>query len=355
MPGESKEQAVHNIVFLFDPKPRSVSLVKRGANKTPFRVVKHCKEDSMKVLQSIVALSATDAEAIKSVFAPEVHAALQLSAPKQSGKFTLYEQGPREKFKADTLEIVALKEDNSLLGIQGELIEDDPGLIVRAANMFKAQKTQKYIGGAGEAPVDAEVLKSALGNEMWSEISALRDSISGILEQREGGGADKVEMVRKIMNNFLAALELSVSTLKCDRFDFSSFREKEKQLAAASVEKKANPDVPKDASGEVPKAAAANSAAKDENAPSEVAKADVEEMLKAAVELANGTAEKSVSAVKKTLDEFSESLKSIQEEIAKMQKTPASVVRSHDDSGEPVLKRQKDGNVFAGVFGNIRR
>jgi hypothetical protein len=342
-------QVIKDIVFMYEPKARFVSLVGRSANKTPFKVVKNEKEIPMKVLQSIVAQAGTDVEAIKAAFDPEVRDALKLTEAEQFGKFVTYIQGPREAFKADSLEVVALKEDNSLLGIQGELVEPDENFIVRAAKLFKSQKQEKYVATEDGAPIDAEVLKSQLSSEMWGEVSALRDALYGILEQRVGTGQEKLELCKTVCKNFLDALELGVTTLKCDSFDFTSFRKAKDDVekGAAAPEKIAEPEKPAEKAADAPSDNAEPNAA----APETSATPDINAVVAKATDEA---AKAMKSIVDEAVKPLAETVKSIQEEVAKMQKTPLTVVRSNEDDGVPVKKGEKS-NIFAGCFGSLAR
>jgi hypothetical protein len=296
----------------------------------------------MKVLQSIVARTGTDVEAIKAAFEPDVQEALCLTAPSESGRFIVYEQGPREAFKSDSLEVVVLKDDNSLLGIQGELLEPEQSFIVRAANLFKAKKQEKYIGTDDGAPIEADVLKSRLSNEMWAEIAALRDALSGILEQQCGSSQSKVDMCKTVCQNFLASLEFAVTALKCDSFDFASFREASPP-ADQQAEKQAEKSVEAPASDPV--------SAPVSPAPESPAVIDADAVVAKATEEALKVVKTIVDAAIKPL---ADTVKSVQEEVVKMQKAPTSTVRSSADDELPVQKGEKD-SVFAGCFGNLAR
>jgi hypothetical protein len=345
------EKLMRDVVFLYDPKPRFVSLVGRGANRTPFRVVKNEKEKSMKVLQAIVVRAGTDVEAVKSAVGQDALEALRLAEPKTSGNFIVYEQGPRESFKEDTLEVVALKEDNSILGIRGELSDSDPNLIVKAANLFKPVKKQQYIAAGEDVLVGEEALKSSLSGEMWSEVTALRDVISGILEQKAGSVPEKITMIRKIVDNFLASLEVAAGVLKCEEFDFSAQREAEK--AASEPAETAPPEKESDHDQGVAKA--------EEEKKDDAGQPDVEVGKSAGPEIdiqAVHKAEKEMveKAVAELFAPLAETVKTIQEEVEKLRKSPLSVVSSSEDDGVAAKNIEKsEQNIFAGCFGNFGR
>ena len=85
------------IVYFKEPEAHFVSLVKRGANRTPFHIAKQ-ETEPMKIIHCIIAKKGTDADAIKAAVGEETSQLLKLDAPTESGAFTVYEQHKAEAF-----------------------------------------------------------------------------------------------------------------------------------------------------------------------------------------------------------------------------------------------------------------
>ena len=304
----------------------------------------------IKILQSIVARKGTEVEAIKTALGEGVSDIAKLDAPVESGAMVQFEQMPRDAFKADSFEVVALKSDNSILAIQGELSEpvSEDGFITK---MFKKPVKKSQIMMESDLEVlPTEALKSQLSSVLYDEVYSLNDAIRGIIGQEEGSGSEKVAMVRAVLSNFTAALETAMVTLKCDKLDPPAEEDKEA--------KKSDPDpatVPDENLAPKPDP---DPAPDGDPAPDEPAAEKSEEGSEPpAVDIAaivKETVEKTAEALKpfladqiKTVDA---KLSTVQEEVQKMQKTPATVVSDHADDGTVTKKSQKDASVFSGLF-----
>jgi hypothetical protein len=323
------KQELRDIVFMYDPQaPRFVSLVKRGANQTPFRVVKNAKEDQVKVVQSIIATKGTGVEVIKTALGQDIAGVAKLENPVEAAGFVTFEQMPREAFKADTFQLVSLTADKSILGLQGELVEKSEGFV---AKLFKPAEKSQVISVPEDTPVvSVETYKSALSNEMWEETDALYNIIRGALSQEQGSSEQKLSTVRTAMNNFIASLEMALVVMKCARFD-----KPEDKSAALKKE-----DAPK----QEPAKAESDNTAKAQDQP----KVDADA-------IAEQAAQKAEQKMAEALKPFAETLKTLSEEVAKMQKAPASVVTDRTDDGVPASKsaRKSETSVFKGIFGSL--
>jgi hypothetical protein len=369
---EGSDVKEKKIVFLSNPEsgpePRFVSLVRYGANGTPFNIVKNEKsknlEDTMpmKVLQSVVTMSGVTADVVKAAFNEEVRDAVNLSAPKASGSFTAYEQVPRDSFKSESLEVVSLNDDNSIFGIQGELVEQPAGIV---SKLFKkpAQKSE-FIGMSDtDVAVSVDVLKSKLGSALWEERDALNELIRGVLGQEHGDVTQKIAVIRQGMDNFLASIQTALETFKCEKLVLTEpqkeTEKKEQEPPATKVPATDNQVNPSEKQVVEPKV---EDTEKKETPAQEAPVQDVKSPDAAA--LVTEAVSKSEASMKALIDakmldvskSFQESLKTFQEEISKTLKTPGSVVRTHND--DPVLDVQKkekgsDANIFKGCLGHI--
>ena len=347
-----KSQVEMEVTFLTDPTARYVSLVKRGANQTPFRVVKTCKEEgTMRVLQSIIARKGTDAEVIKKALGEDVADIVQLNSPQETGSFTSYEQHPRDVFKADSFEVVDLAGDKSVLGIQGELIEKSEGIV---AKLIKPAQKPVISVAEGAEVLSQEVVKADLGSEMWSELNAIEQAVRGIISQKEGSSRDKLTMVRTVLDNFMASLELAVTVAKCDSFDLPAEQVEKSETAELAQEQaaEASADPEPEQAEKAESAEAAEAAAEPEAQPS------LEETVqKALKDAAEASLKQLETALKSQAEKFETELKKLTDEVDHLKKAPATVVKSHADDGvvgKDAIKKGETG-VFQGVFGNLGR
>jgi len=360
---QQTEKAELEVTFLTEPHARFVSLVRRGANQTPFRVVKTGEKEEvpMKVLQSIIAKKGTDAEIIKKALGGDVADIVQLSSPKESGSFTTYDQHPREVFKADSFEVVVLNDDRTILGLQGELVEKSENVVTR---IFKRAEQRPVISIAeGTEVLSQDVLKAQLGDKLWSELDAMRNAVSGIINQEHGDVRAKVTMVKSVFDNFLASLELASIVAKSDSFDL-------KPQAEADIAKSGKPEDGKaaePAKAEQPEQAAKSADATAVDAKTEpVAQPKTEDIVAEAVAKAKQEVEAVMKAqieevtkhAAESMKEISGKLAAVTHELEQVKKAPASIVKTHADDGiEPQSSIQKGEkpSVFAGCFGSLRR
>lgn len=358
------------IVLLRSPTASFVSLVKRSANRTPFRIVKNCKENPMRIIQRIVADRKVDVEEIKKAVGEECQDALDFSKAEESGSFVSYEQHPVASFKADSLEVVPLNEAKTILGVAGEMVEKSEGFV---AKLFAKPQTVKAVEIADDVEkADESVLKGTLGAAMWDEMTALCDLIHGVIEQGQSTNEFKLETIRTACANFLKSLETAVA-LKCDVLVRPVVEQAEE---AEQVEKAEHEEPSADAGdAEVAKMDKEDVAPAEAVADQAVDAAQPEDVEKSAEEpkaeedafaVLSQKFDEFMAEVGKRLDKQDEVIKSVQEggqktadavasvadTIAKMQKAPAGVVASHEDNGA-VQKSEKPENVFKGIFGQF--
>lgn len=344
------------VVYMTDPEARYVSLVKRGANRTPFRIVKEQKETGMKIIQRIVAKKGTDVEAIKSAVGDEAAKALNLSEPKSAGDFTVYAQHPEEAFKTDSLEVVSLSDDNSVICLCGEMVEKSEGFVSKL--LAKKSELNGIEVPASLRPLDAEVLKARLEESVYAELDAMVGGIHSILRQSEGKASEKLQMCRSLCDNFIASVEMAFSTMKAD--DTVLHRPKQGcksdgENPETKPEKKPDKQPEPKEKAKTDDKGATPESQPDASLPNRLTK------LEASVKEQQALFEKLRAEISKSQNDALESMKEGISElvgrVSKMEKAPAAPVSDHADSGKPegVAKSQKSENVFAGLFGDLKR
>lgn len=390
------------VVYMTEPVARFVSLVKRGANRTPFHIVKHQKETAtMKIIQRIVAKKGVDAEAIKAAVGEEASTALNLSAPVESGAFAVYDQHPEDAFKSDSMSVVSLSDDKSIIAICGEMIEKSEGFVEK---LFAKKSQQQGVSISDDVqPMDMEVLKADMGSAVWEEFYNMCDAVRGILGQSASEGKAKAELIKSVTDNFLKSVKTAVAVSKSEDFGEPKQTEAETSVeaeksaeSAEAVEAvevvEAEKACSDDKKAEEEKACGCEDKAKEEEKADDKKKphskdnsdpvADAGEALDSAgapssseggenslsmdalatkiadsiMTKVNERLDAACKAQDEALDAVKKSVESVTETVSKMQKAPAGVVASHEDSGVPTnaKKSQKGDNVFAGCFGKLR-
>ena len=338
------------VVYMTDPEARYVSLVKRGANRTPFRIVKQQKEQGMKIIQRIVAKKGTDVAAIKSAVGEEAAAVLNLSEPKDAGAFVLYDQHPEDAFKADTVEVVSLSEDNSVICLCGEMAEKSEGFVSKLLARKTATKGVEVPDTV--QPMDAEVLKSSLSSELYGELDAMGNGIANILSQKSGEPGKKLEMVRTLCDNFVASMKSAVDIMKSDEF-VAPEKEEHEQAEKKEVPTEIAEDdkQPEDSDKTETTEEAKSEDRADQPKPIEKSEKPDEGVAKPDYTAKLEEISKSQAAV---IESLSKQVAELVERVAKMEKAPATVVSSHEDSGKADGVKKSE-NVFAGLFGDLHR
>lgn len=206
------------VELLHDTKVSYVSLVRHGANRQPFRIVKTeekgGREKSMMVIQSIIIPKTTTLSKIL-----EDEKLGHLSMIKNNGKefedFTKYTQIPVEKFDASTLTMIKVGETEAI-AVVGE-VTDSTG--IASSDMLTLSKEElekiQFI-----SPMDTAIDQGALTppsspslivsfRELFDrEVSGLMDVIYGTLRQTVSDAKKRKTNVLNAVDafrNFLAA------------------------------------------------------------------------------------------------------------------------------------------------------
>ena len=350
------EQDEDTIVLLTDPQASFVSLVKRGANKTPFKIVKQ-EKTTMKIIQRIVTRKGVTPESISEAVMPDAADALNLKAPQESGAFVQYVQHPEDAFKSDSLEVVDLSGDRSILAICGELAQKSEGFV---SKLLARKSNEKGV----EVPdtierVDAEILKSDLSGLVWTELDALYNGIRGILCQASSEGSSKKQLAQTMCDNFLKSMDVAISVSKSDEFVAPS--DKSVETAEAASEPVAKADDAEATAEEVAKSQTDDEPGEASAPPA--ATAQIEDVVTKAVKEAVEQVTKSqADLVEEAVKPLREALAAANETIEKMQRTPSGIVAdtSHDglcsvakSEKDKKCKQKADSTVFAGCFGQI--
>jgi hypothetical protein len=208
-------QEEQDVVFMMNAQPKFVSLVKRGANQTPWTVVKNDKSEggtvAKRVLQSVIAPVETDVEVLKSVLGEDV----DLSSKTEIGEIINYEILPRTACKEDTYEMVILDEESGIRGLVADLDDvDDRSFVMK---LFKPRQTRQNVIEVGEDVQKADFadMRVSLEDALQSRVYKLMDEVGEVLSD----SGDRLEAVKAVLDDFYQFTKDTFSVAKSEPLD----------------------------------------------------------------------------------------------------------------------------------------
>lgn len=207
----TNEQIEREINFLVDPEIKYVSIVSRGANGAPFKIVKNLDGENMqKVLHSIIAPKGTDPNDIKKLMGEDLESIVKLDSGMESGSHVTFVQQPRESFKAESLELFDIDKEKGIKGLRGLPVVEEKGIV---GKLFAKKQEVIFIDDSLK-PQSKEDTVKYMSWEVYDELDALEDAIKGILSQEAGDPQAKIEMVNAVMANFITFVSDAITVTK---------------------------------------------------------------------------------------------------------------------------------------------
>lgn len=187
------------VTFMVDPKVEFVSLVKYGANRAPFKVIKSetTKEESNmnKVVQSVLVrndLSDEDiAKALEGIDRRNV---------KEYKTFTAYPQVSESKVNAESLIVRKHEEVDGIYFVLGDLAEGT--------------------GESGTLQVEVnekEAVDYATMDQLYSELYAMADVVGGAMRQENADADFRKTTILTTIDNFRAFAEVVLESLSAEK------------------------------------------------------------------------------------------------------------------------------------------
>ena len=203
-------QEYKEVGFLLDPEVTHVSIVDRGANQTPFKVVKNDKGGGKmtKAVYSIVAPKSVSKEDIQKALGEELINIVKFEDSTENGEVVRYVQQPIDSFKEDTLSIVELDKELKIKALCAEPKVESEGVI---GKLFK-KRNQVILTDEEPLPIE-EVVKS-MSWEVSDEMYAMFSAIDGIVSQTNGDVSKKLKAIKDIWGNFYSFLSDAISVSK---------------------------------------------------------------------------------------------------------------------------------------------
>ena len=318
-------QEEREIVFMTHPTAQFVSLVSRGANQIPFKVVKIQNRDGgsemvKKVVQAIIAPKELGEKELRECLGQEI----ATEEKRSFGKSVKYEQFRRDLCKPESFELVVLDEARGIKGLAAELAEqEDKNFVVK---LFKRQEKiaamelPEAVQGVGDADV-----RKMIGEGLYEEFMALVDVIRGLLGQTMSDGKEKIAQIQQAFTNFIEYLNDALTITK-----LADLPVVKPERQDSAVEKVGRTMTQEEMQEMITKATEPLSA--------EVA------VLKTALEESTKKSNEALTNALKTIE-------ALRAQVEKLERTPAALVKL--DSGDPMPARrvkEKETPVFKGVL-----
>lgn len=182
------------VVFMVDPQVEFVSLVKYGANRAPFKVLKQEKEtkeesDMNKVVQSVLVRNDLSEEDMTKALE-----GIDRRDEKKFSTFTAYPQVSVHKCKEDSLIVQKHEDVDGIFFVLGDLAEGT--------------------GESGTLQVDVkEAVDYATMDNLYSELYAMADVVGGAMRQENADADFRKTTILTTIDNFRAFAEVVLENL----------------------------------------------------------------------------------------------------------------------------------------------
>lgn len=180
------------VTFMVDPTVEFVSLVKYGANRAPFKVIKNEKKEESnmnKVVQSVLVRNDLSDENITKALE-----GMDKRDEKHFSTFTAYPQVSVHKCKEDSLIVQKHDEVDGVYLVLGDLAEGT--------------------GDSGTLQIDVkEAVDYATMDNLYSELYAMADVVGGAMRQENADADFRKTTILTTIDNFRAFAEVVLETL----------------------------------------------------------------------------------------------------------------------------------------------
>ncbi len=323
----------NDVTFMTKPKVDFVSLVKHGANRMPFKVLKSDKGGkTMKgIVQAILLAKSLPEETVV-----EILKDMKSEDKKDFETYTKFVQRDPEDFEPESLEVTTEKE--GVYYILGVLKEDVDK---------KDDDVEKDLDGASP-------------DDLYMALYAMADMVSGTMRQENSTPAFKRKTILSAIDNFRSFAETLLKNAKDSVLAVAVKAEDHPTLVESFVVKKAETDEEKVAREAAEKEAAdkdtADAAAKE--AAEAAKKAEIDTLVetltgsyKDGLKSLEDNFNKTIEGLKETLTEKAKEVDSLKEEMETLKATPTSSKTVIDDPViDPLSKEEKEAAIFNGLL-----
>lgn len=202
------------VTFLTDTDVEYVSLVGHGANRTPFRILKNDK-GGLKMEKVVTAVLIP-----KKASEEDVTAFLEgyrQDSIKEYDTYKSYIQVDADAVNPDTVEIIHINKDSGVLGVVGALIEKEEPVEKEeteetvpkadAETVAEAKAEEDQVTAFDLVPINKEAVDWATLDDVYMELYAMADIVSGSLRQSSMEEGSRKTTVLTAISNFYSFAE----------------------------------------------------------------------------------------------------------------------------------------------------
>ncbi len=319
----------NDVTFMTKPKVEFVSLVKHGANRMPFKVLKSEKGGNiMKGIVQAILLSKDLPEKEVS----EILKGMESEDKKEFETYVKYIQRDPKDFEPDSLEVTAEKE--GVYHILGVLKEDvDP----------KDEDIEKD-------------LDYTTMDDLYVALYAMADMVSGTMRQENSTPAFKRKTILSAIDNFRNFAETLLKNAKDSVLAMAVKAEDHPTLVETFVVAKKETDEEKTAreAAETAEKEAADEKAAREKATMEEANSLIKSLTKTfekGMKDMEGNFKEIIKGLQETITEKGKEVDNLKEEVETLKAAPATTKTVIDDPGvDPPSKEQQQEEIFNGLL-----
>jgi len=323
----------NDVIFMTDPKVEFVSLVKHGANRMPFKVLKTDKGGNLMkgIVQAILLAKSLPEETVV-----EILKDMKSEDKKDFETYTKFVQRDPEDFESESLEVTTEKEGvYYILGALKEGVDK------------KDDDVEKNLDGASL-------------DDLYMALYAMADMVSGTMRQENSTVAFKRKTILSAIDNFRSFAETLLKNAKDSALAVAVKAEDHPTLVESFVIKKAETDKEKTAR-EAAEKEAANKNTTDAAAKvaAEVArKAEIDAVVetltgsyKEGLKSLEDSLVKIIEGLKETLTEKAKEVDTLKEEVETLKATPTGSQTVIDDPViDPPSPEEKQKQIFNGLL-----
>jgi len=325
-----REIEEREVGFLIQPEAHFVSLVDRGANQIPFRVVKvqEGKEEQVnRVLYKVLAPKDFDHEKIKEALGSEIATTIKFDKSAEFGKMTSYEQLDKSAFDDSGFELVELDKESGIRGITGVMKAQDEQSFI--AKIFKKREKKEVIEiDNAVSAIPREVILKEMSYKTYEQLDSTFQAIRSTLTIENIDTEQRRSFVLSVVDGLKSYLSELLTVIDVNKLDFTTAKQPKD---AGEIMKETKEDIVKEEATQHAEPVVEDKTKTDEDATPNIA----EEINKVKSELLSA-----ITEMKEELDAFKKEINT--------SASPA-VYRSGDT--EQVKDKKDSNNIFKGVFG----
>lgn len=324
------------VVFMTDPEIEFVSLVKHGANRTPFKVLKTEKQREEKGMEKVVQAILVRNDLSEDQIA-EALKGMSKKDESNTGSITSYVQCPMSRCNEETVMVVKHDEIDGVYHVLADLKEDqtDTGTLL--------------------TEVSKEAVDYATLDNLYTELYAMADIVGGAMRQENAGVEFRKDTIISAIDNFRTFAEVVLNNLgTAEKADMAVKAENHPTLLYPFIKEVDETSEKDETDGAVDPEVDAEG--------SEQTQEDSEKSTDEKTDTDENTAELVVTAINESLSKFASGLeevfgtmnKNLETSMVaiteKIDEVKLTTVAAKSETDEEVDNTEKSDNPFSGVL-----